>query len=118
MATGKITKRAVDAMRAGSRNDFLWDTETKGFGVKITPAGKRVYILQYRLGGAGTKTQRYTIGAHGTWTPDAAEREAKRLLALVDQGKDRSEEHTSELQSLMRISYACFCLKKKTQNET
>src|SRR3546814_9097738 len=29
----------------------------------------------------------------------------------------RSEEHTSELQSLMRISYAVFCLKKKTQNE-
>src|SRR3546814_9580925 len=28
---------------------------------------------------------------------------------------DRSEEHTSELQSLMRISYAVFCLKKKTQ---
>src|SRR3546814_1245243 len=29
---------------------------------------------------------------------------------------DRSEEHTSELQSLMRISYAVFCLKTKTQN--
>src|SRR3546814_1781339 len=29
-------------------------------------------------------------------------------------GRDRSEEHTSELQSLMRISYAVFCLKKKT----
>src|SRR3546814_3426945 len=29
-------------------------------------------------------------------------------------GQDRSEEHTSELQSLMRISYAVFCLKKKT----
>src|SRR3546814_4497168 len=31
---------------------------------------------------------------------------------------DRSEEHTSELQSLMRISYAVFCLKKKTQSNT
>src|SRR3546814_9910655 len=31
---------------------------------------------------------------------------------------DRSEEHTSELQSLMRISYAVFCLKKKTQTHT
>src|SRR3546814_3075047 len=31
------------------------------------------------------------------------------------QSHDRSEEHTSELQSLMRISYAVFCLKKKTQ---
>src|SRR3546814_7428247 len=30
---------------------------------------------------------------------------------------DRSEEHTSELQSLMRISYAVFCLKKKTAND-
>src|SRR3546814_9562466 len=31
---------------------------------------------------------------------------------------DRSEEHTSELQSLMRISYAVFCLKKKTNTKT
>src|SRR3546814_6705511 len=32
--------------------------------------------------------------------------------------EDRSEEHTSELQSLMRISYAVFCLKKKKQNKS
>src|SRR3546814_6204039 len=32
--------------------------------------------------------------------------------------RKRSEEHTSELQSLMRISYAVFCLKKKTMNQT
>src|SRR3546814_3722231 len=31
-------------------------------------------------------------------------------------GRERSEEHTSELQSLMRISYAVFCLKKKNKN--
>src|SRR3546814_3752627 len=41
--------------------------------------------------------------------------------AIMDQGGERivmkrSEEHTSELQSLMRISYAVFCLKKKKQN--
>src|SRR3546814_1926440 len=34
---------------------------------------------------------------------------------LERQGEGRSEEHTSELQSLMRISYAVFCLKKKRQ---
>src|SRR3546814_4509886 len=39
------------------------------------------------------------------------QREARRLYG-------RSEEHTSELQSLMRNSYAVFCLKKKTQNIT
>src|SRR3546814_1567884 len=39
------------------------------------------------------------------------------LVALVDPRftEERSEEHTSELQSLMRISYAVFCFKKKTQ---
>src|SRR3546814_3492159 len=36
--------------------------------------------------------------------------------ALVPRPAARSEEHTSELQSLMRISYAVFCLKKKTHN--
>src|SRR3546814_10478581 len=37
---------------------------------------------------------------------------------LINIGEGRSEEHTSELQSLMRISYAVSCLKKKTQNTT
>src|SRR3546814_4349899 len=42
--------------------------------------------------------------------------EVDRLArALVGDRDMRSEEHTSELQSLMRISYAVFCLKKKTQ---
>src|SRR3546814_2772213 len=36
-------------------------------------------------------------------------------VTLDDPAKGRSEEHTSELQSLMRISYAVFCLKKKIQ---
>src|SRR3546814_4108245 len=35
-------------------------------------------------------------------------------VAIVEHQRQRSEEHTSELQSLMRISYAVFCLKKKT----
>src|SRR3546814_10300048 len=41
----------------------------------------------------------------------------RRKRARAD-GADRSEEHTSELQSLMRISYAVFCLKKKTYINT
>src|SRR3546814_2344959 len=43
-------------------------------------------------------------------------RVAARGMAQRHQSRDRSEEHTSELQSLMRISYAVFCLKKKTTN--
>src|SRR3546814_5805580 len=40
----------------------------------------------------------------------------RRSLLDYLKKKDRSEEHTSELQSLMRISYAVFCLKKKTNS--
>src|SRR3546814_2849457 len=39
-------------------------------------------------------------------------------VSLFDGLADRSEEHTSELQSLMRISYAVFCLKKKKINKS
>src|SRR3546814_9500864 len=49
----------------------------------------------------------------GAWVVPKADRPFKRFeQTLFD--KLRSEEHTSELQSLMRISYAVFCLKKKT----
>src|SRR3546814_6570691 len=46
--------------------------------------------------------------------------EIQHIIAVrqVHLGRLRSEEHTSELQSLMRISYAVFCLKKKTTNNT
>src|SRR3546814_10309378 len=40
--------------------------------------------------------------------------EEQRVLAMDELACQRSEEHTSELQSLMRISYAVFCLNKKT----
>src|SRR3546814_6391925 len=51
---------------------------------------------------------------------DARPRPARRTAARRFQagGAGRSEEHTSELQSLMRISYAVFCLKKQKKNKT
>ncbi len=92
MATGKVTKRNVDALKKGARDQFLWDDEVRGFGLKVTPAGNKVYLIQYRMGGRGSKTRRYTIGQHGTWTAEAARDEAKRLLAKVDQGIDPADE--------------------------
>src|SRR3546814_8701983 len=48
--------------------------------------------------------------------PASADPLAVAILAHLDRVGDRSEEHTSELQSLMRISYAVFGLKKKKHN--
>src|SRR3546814_7847987 len=50
--------------------------------------------------------------------PCMAEKPANAPKRAPFDGKARSEEHTSELQSLMRISYAVFCLKKKKKNHT
>src|SRR3546814_8229108 len=62
-----------------------------------------------------------TRGAYAAWQANeriiAATRQAVSANALSLEGV-RSEEHTSELQSLMRISYAVFCLKKKKQKQT
>src|SRR3546814_2102548 len=48
---------------------------------------------------------------------EAEKRLVAQLLTLMDGLEPRSEEHTSELQSLMRISYAVFCLKKKKKTK-
>src|SRR3546814_9760974 len=52
---------------------------------------------------------------HGC-APAFKDRRSPQFAAQI--GSPRSEEHTSELQSLMRISYAVFCLKKKRNNNT
>ena len=70
MATGKITKRTLDALQARSVEGFLWDQDLKGFGVKITAGGAASYVVQFRMGGREAKTRRFTIGGHGSpWTP-------------------------------------------------
>src|SRR3546814_7668649 len=67
---------------------------------------------------AGARAHRDAAGRGGS--ADGAPRRRRvsvRRPALPDQRQcRRSEEHTSELQSLMRISYAVFCLKKKTKH--
>ena len=90
MAT--ITKRIVDATQPASRDLFLWDDELAGFGLKVTPAGTKVYLYQYRMTRPGMAkacpTKRYTIGRHGDLTPMQARARAKELAAMVAQGTD------------------------------
>src|SRR3546814_7814996 len=63
----------------------------------------------------GNRARRSSSGAHQPPSKPTLGAFGFLWLAPVQQGQ-RSEEHTSELQSLMRISYAVFCLKKKTHS--
>src|SRR3546814_1959656 len=70
---------------------------------------RRIAPILYKSG--DTEVQVYAVPEHGLatiWDADVLIWAASQLLAA-----DRSEEHTSELQSLMRTSYAVFCLKKQ-----
>src|SRR3546814_4222993 len=53
----------------------------------------------------------------GAWQHAGLAQLQQQFMALARPLADRSEEHTSELQSLMRSSYAVFCLKKKTNSQ-
>src|SRR3546814_3572860 len=63
---------------------------------------------------AVTATARGTISGN---SPGWANKAAITPVKATTEPRDRSEEHTSELQSLMRISYAVFCLKKKRHQD-
>lgn len=92
MANLRLSKRVVDAAPAPVGNDaFIWDTELRGFGLRITPKGVKSYVLQYRL--KGKPARRMTLGGHGNpWTVESARREAERRLIKIRQGIDPVEE--------------------------
>ena len=87
----KITKRVIDSLGPQAKVRIVWDADLLGFGLKITPSGSKIYVVQYRMGGRESPSRRYTIGKHGVWTVDTARKEAVRLLGLVAGGKDPAE---------------------------
>lgn len=109
MATGKVNKRSVDALRPGASASFLWDDDLKGFGVKVTPAGALSYVLQYRMGGREAKTRRYSIGGHGNpWTPATARTEAERLLMMVAQGVDPVDADKKRRDDAVNLAFSAY----------
>ena len=86
----KITKQAVESLNSGTKDRFLWDTELPMFGCKITPKGRRVYLLQYRIKG---RSRRFTIGTHGVLSAREARNIAKNLLHEVVLGRDPADKN-------------------------
>lgn len=82
----QITDRLVRSLTPPSKsNRITYDQIVKGFGVRITAAGARSFVLNYRVGG---RERRITIGAYPDWSVVAAREEAKRLKRGVNVGHD------------------------------
>jgi Arm DNA-binding domain len=102
---GKILKRTVDALRPERDRDvFAWDSELRGFGVRVKPSGVKTFLIQYR--NAEGRTRRLVLGQYGALTPEAARDLARRNLTAVAEGEDPSADRHA-VRAGMSVSEIC-----------
>src|SRR5262252_8569132 len=88
----RLTKSAIDALPTPKSDLVYWDAGCPGFGVKVTPKGRRVFIVLYRTGGAGSRLRKYTIGPFGRVTLHQARVAAQKVFAAKLDGRDPAAE--------------------------
>ena len=93
MAKIKLTKTTVDAAAFGAKEYELRDTIVPGFLLKVTRAGRKIFMVQYRTN-AGER-RKPAIGRFGELTVEQARAIAQDWLADVRKGKDPSAERTA-----------------------
>ena len=84
----RLTKRLIETTPPQDKDLILWDSETKGFCCKITPLGRRIYMLYYRS--SDRRQRKPKIGDHGVMVCEEARAVAQRWLLEVAQGGDPS----------------------------
>src|ERR1700716_1993551 len=88
----KLTKTVIDALPIPSKDIVHWDTGCPGFGVKVTPKGRKVFVVLYRTAGAGSRLRKYTIGPYGRVTLNQARVTAQKVFAAKLDGRDPAAE--------------------------
>jgi integrase len=88
----RLTKSAIDTLPTPKSDVVYWDASCPGFGVKVTPKGRKVFIILYRTGGAGSKLRKYTIGPYGRVTLHQARVAAQKVFAAKLDGRDPAAE--------------------------
>src|SRR5262249_18943391 len=89
----RLTKTTVAGIKPGGKTTIHFDSEVVGFGVRVTPAGAKAWIFEYRAGGGRRAAKRrLTIGSVAALTADQARRAAQELQARVRLGADPASE--------------------------
>lgn len=120
----KLTKGYVDRIKPGSKDEFHWCVEPKGFGLRVNPSGKMTFIVQGRVEGTNASAARITIGAFGVFTVDQARDVAREHLRSMRMGIDprnvRKQQEAMEV-TLRQVADAFFArpgmLKEGSRNE-
>jgi integrase len=93
----KLTKQVIDSHGKKEKLYTLWDTEVKGFGCRVQPSGKKIYIYLYRTRN-DPKLKYLTIGVHGSITIDTAREIVKGWSADVARGNDPKQSSNIEVE--------------------
>jgi integrase len=93
MSKVKLTKTAVDAAVSRTKDYELRDTLVPGFLLKVTPTGRKIFMIQYRTNSGNRRKP--AIGRFGELTVEQARRIAQDWLADVRKGRDPSAEKTT-----------------------
>lgn len=88
----KLTKSAIDALPTPQTDVVYWDNGCPGFGVKVTPKGRKVFVVLYRTGGAGSRLRKFTIGPYGRVTLHQARVAAQKVFTAKLEGRDLAGE--------------------------
>ncbi len=88
----KLTKSVIDALATPPKDVVYWDSASPGFGVKVTPKGRKVFIVLYRTAGAGSRLRKYTIGPYGRVTLHQARVGAQKIYTARLEGRDPATE--------------------------
>ena len=82
----RLTDKLVKALEVPTKGSKIhYDADTKGFGVRVTAAGAKAFILNYYVAG---RERRITIGGYPDWSVSAARERAKELRREIDAGGD------------------------------
>lgn len=85
----KLTKKTVDQLPPSYQAFSVWDPQLKGFGLRVSPSGRKVYVVKCRVKG---RQKFITIGPHGPITPEQARIRAYELLSEAKSGGDPMRE--------------------------
>jgi integrase len=97
----KLTKNSIDSLPTSTSDMVYWDIGCPGFGVKVTPKGRKVFVVLYRTGGAGSSLRKYTIGVFGRVTLHQARVAAQRVFAAKLDGRDPAAEKRTAKQRVV-----------------
>ena len=89
----KLTKSTIDALPTLQTDVVYWDAGCPGFGVKVTPKGRKVFVVLYRTGARlGSQLRKYTIGPYGRVTLREARVAAQKVFTAKLEGRDLAGE--------------------------